>query len=30
MNLQKLKFIDIHQDIAQSPQDHLSINHLGP
>ena len=30
MNLQKLKFIDLHQDIAQTPQDHLSIDLLGP
>ena len=30
MNLQKPKFIDIHQDIAQTPQDHLSIDLLGP
>ena len=26
INLQKPHFIDIHQDIAQSPQDHISIN----
>ena len=29
-NLQKLKFIDLHQDIAQTPQDHLSVDLLGP
>ena len=29
MNLQKLKFMDLHQDIAQTPQDHLSIDLLG-
>ena len=30
MNLQKPRFIDLHQDIAQTPQDHLSIDLLGP
>ena len=30
MNLQKPHFIDLHQDIAQTPQDHISINVLGP
>ena len=30
MNPQKLKFIDLHQDIAQTPQEHLSIDLLGP
>ena len=31
MNLQKSKFIELHQDIAQTPQeDHLSIDFLGP
>ena len=29
MNLQKLKFIDLHQDIAQSPQDGPSVDLLG-
>ena len=29
MNLQKPNFIDLHEDIAQTPQDHLSINLLG-
>ena len=30
MNLQKPHFIDLHQDIAQTPQDHISIDLLGP
>ena len=30
MNLQKPYFIDLHQDIAQTPQNHISINLLGP
>ena len=30
MNLQKLKSIDLHQDIAQTPQDHIMIDLLGP
>ena len=30
VNLQKPNFIDLHQDIAQTPQDHLSIDLLGP
>ena len=30
INLQKPHFINIHQDIAQTPQDHISINLLGP
>ena len=30
MNLQKPNVIDVHQDIAQTPQDHLSIDLLGP
>ena len=30
MNLQKPNFIDLHQDIAQTPQDNLSIDLLGP
>ena len=32
MNLQKKKpnFIDLHQDIAQTPQDHISIGLSGP
>ena len=29
MNLQKPRFIDLHQDITQTQQDHLSINLLG-
>ena len=29
MNLQKPNFIDLHQDIAQTLQDHLSIDLLG-
>ena len=29
MNLQKPNFIDLHQDIAQTPQDYLSIDILG-
>ena len=28
MNLQKPHFLDIHQDIAQTPQDHISMNLL--
>ena len=30
MNLQMPKFIDLHQDITQIPQDHLSNDLLGP
>ena len=30
MSLQKPNFIDLHQDIAQTPQDHLIIDLLGP
>ena len=30
MNLQKPHFINLHQNIAQTPQDHISINLLGP
>ena len=30
MNLQKTHFIILHQDIAQTPQDHISIDLLGP
>ena len=30
MNLQTPNFIDIHQDIAQMPQDNISINLLRP
>ena len=30
IKIQKPKFIDLHQDIAQTPQDHLSIDLLGP
>ena len=30
MNLQKPEFIDMHQDIAQTPYDYLSIDPLGP
>ena len=30
MNLQKTHFINLHQDIAQTPQDHISIGLLGP
>ena len=30
INLQKLNIIDLHQDIAQTPQDYLSIELLGP
>ena len=30
MNLQKPHFIHLHQDIAQTPQNHISINLLGP
>ena len=30
MSLQKLKFTDLQQDIAQTPHDDLSINLLGP
>ena len=29
-NHQKPRFIDPHQDIAETPQDHLSINLMGP
>ena len=30
MNLQKTHYINLHQDIAQTPQDHISINLIGP
>ena len=30
MNLQKPHFIDLHHYIAQTPQDHISIDILGP
>ena len=30
MNVQKSHFIDLHQDIAQTPQDYISIDLLGP
>ena len=30
MNLQKPHLIKLHQDIAQMPQDHISIDLLGP
>ena len=30
MYLQKPHFIELHQDIAQTPQDHVSIDLLGP
>ena len=30
MNLQKPQFINLYQDIAQTPQDHISIDLLGP
>ena len=30
MNLQKPHFINLHEDISQTPQDHISINLLGP
>ena len=30
MNLQKTKFIDLQQDIAETPEDHLFIDLLGP
>ena len=30
VSLQKPRFIDVHQDIAKTPQDHLSIDLLGP
>ena len=30
MNLQKPKFLDLHQDIAQTPQEHISIDPLEP
>ena len=30
INLWKPHFIDLHQDIAQTPQDHISIDLLGP
>ena len=30
MNLQKPHFINLHQDITQTPQDHISIDLLGP
>ena len=29
MNLQKSNYINLYQDIAQRPQDHLSIDFLG-
>ena len=29
MNLQKTHFIKLHQDIAQTPHDHISIDLLG-
>ena len=30
MNLQKPHYINLHQDIAQTPQDHISIDPIGP
>ena len=30
MNLHKTHFINLHQDIAQTPEDHISIHLLGP
>ena len=30
MNLQKPNFFNLHHDIAQTPQDHISIDLLGP
>ena len=30
MDLQKPHFINLHQDIAQTPHDHISIDLLGP
>ena len=30
MNLQKPHYINLHQDIAQTPQDHISIDLIGP
>ena len=30
MNLQKLNYINLHQEIAQTPQDHLSVDLIGP
>ena len=30
MNLQKLNYINLHQDIAKTPQDHLSNDFMGP
>ena len=30
MNLQKPHFINLYQDIAQTPQEHISIDLLGP
>ena len=30
INLQKTHFIDLHQNIVQTPQDHVSIDLLGP
>ena len=30
MNLQKPNYINLHQKIAQTPQDHLSIDLIGP
>ena len=29
MNLQKTNYINLYQDIAQTPQDHISINPRG-
>ena len=29
-NLQKPYYINLHQDIAQTPQDHISIDLIGP
>ena len=30
MNLQKPNYINLHQELAQMPQDHLSIDLIGP
>ena len=30
MNLQKPNYINLHQDIVQTQQDHLSIDLMGP
>ena len=30
MNLQKPNYINLHPDIAQTPQDHISIDLIGP